>query len=199
MLIPMGDYAAGAEVANDLVATSPDVRGTEALSGPGDLVAVLSGYDFAAYDVAPCGTTADGGAAPSAEDVEKVRFLRGEVRAVMESATEDEAVERAAMLAGHVGLAPVLRRDPSGRWQWYVPTVRDASLVAELAAVVGVSLLGLVRALGHGRFRACAAPGCGGVFADASRAGRRRYCVPALCGNRTNVANHRARRREVAR
>ncbi|MEV3923646.1 CGNR zinc finger domain-containing protein [Actinomadura coerulea] len=199
MLIPMGDYAAGVEVANDLVATSPDVRGAEALSGPGDLVAVLSGYDFAAYDVAPYESTADGVAAPSAQDVEKVRFLRGEVRAVMESGTEDEAVERAAMLAGHVGLAPVLRRDPSGRWQWYVPTARDASLVAELAAVVGVSLLGLVRALGHGRFRACAAPGCGGVFADASRAGRRRYCVPALCGNRTNVANHRARRREVAR
>ncbi|MGW3771464.1 CGNR zinc finger domain-containing protein [Actinomadura verrucosospora] len=199
MLIPMADYAAGVEVANDLVATSPDVRGAEALSGPGDLAALLSGYDFAAYDVAPLESAAGGAGAPSAEDVEKVRFLRREVRAVLESGTEDEAVERAAMLAGHVGLAPVLRRDPSGRWQWHVPTARDASLVAELAAVVGVSLLGLLRALGHGRFRACAAPGCGGVFADASRAGRRRYCMPEVCGNRVNVANHRARRRAVTR
>ncbi|MGI5206054.1 CGNR zinc finger domain-containing protein [Spirillospora sp. CA-108201] len=184
MLIPLADYAAGVEVANDLVATSPDVRGAEALSGPGDLAGLLAAYDLAA---------------PTAADVEKVRLLRGEVRAVMRSETEDEAVERAALLAGHAGLAPVLRRDPSGRWQWYVPTARNAALVAEVAALAGVALLGLVRALGHGRFRACAAPGCGGVFADASRAGRRRYCRPELCGNRLNVANHRARRRAVAR
>lgn len=184
MLIPMADYAAGVEVANDLVSTSPDVRGAEALSGPASLADLLAAYDVAV---------------PTAEDVEKVRFLRGEVRALMESGTEDEAVERAALLAGHAGLAPVLRRDPSGRWQWYVPTARDASLVGEVAALLGVALLGLVRALGHGRFRPCAAPGCGGVFADASRAGRRRYCMPELCGNRLNVANHRARRRAVAR
>ncbi|TDD88910.1 CGNR zinc finger domain-containing protein [Actinomadura darangshiensis] len=182
MLIPIADYAAGVEVANDLVGTSPDVRGSEAI--PGELADLLAAHDFRA---------------PDAADAEKIRFLRGEVRAVMESATEDEAVERASLLAGHAGLAPVLRRDPSGRWQWYVPTARDASLVGELAAVIGVALLGLVRALGHGRFRACAAPGCGGVFADASRAGRRRYCTPELCGNRLNVANHRARRRAVAR
>jgi predicted RNA-binding Zn ribbon-like protein len=108
-------------------------------------------------------------------------------------------VEGAALMAAHVGLAPVLRRDASARWQWYVPTARDAPLVGELAAVIGVALLGLVRALGPERFRACAAPGCGGVFADASRAGRRRYCMPERCGNRMNVANHRARRREEAR
>ena len=184
MLIPMADYAAGVEVANDLVSTSPGVRGAEELSGPAALAGLLAAYDVAV---------------PTAEDVEKVRFLRGEVRSVLESGTEDEAVERAALLAGHAGLAPVLRRDPSGRWQWYVPTARDASLVGEVAALVGVALLSLVRALGHARFRPCAAPGCGGVFADASRAGRRRYCMPELCGNRLNVANHRARRRAVAR
>lgn len=187
MLIPIADYAAGAEVANGLVATSPDVRGAEALSEPGELAGLL-----AAYDVRTLWT-------PTAGDVEQVRLLRREVRAVMEAETEDLAVEGAALMAGHAGLAPVLRRDPSGRWQWYVPTVRDAPLVGELAAVLGVALLGLVRALGHGRFRACAAPGCVGVFADASRAGRRRYCMPERCGNRMNVANHRARRREEAR
>jgi predicted RNA-binding Zn ribbon-like protein len=184
LLIPIADYAAGAEVANGLVSTSPDVRGAEALSGPADLAGLLAAYDFRT---------------PTVEDVEQVRLLRREVRAVMEADTEERAVEGAALMAGHVGLSPVLRRDPSGRWQWYVPTARDASLVGEVAAVVGVALLGLVRALGHERFRACAAPGCGGVFADASRAGRRRYCMPERCGNRMNVANHRARRREEVR
>ncbi|NDU77605.1 hypothetical protein GWI34_34050 [Actinomadura sp. DSM 109109] len=184
MLIPLADYATGAEVANDLVATSPDVRGDEGLTGPGDLADLLAGHDVAA---------------PAGQDVEMARLLRREVRAVLESGTEDEAVERAALLAGHAGLSPVLRRDEAGHWQWYVPTAQGASLAGEVAALVGVALLDLVRALGHDRFRACAAPGCRGVFADASRAGRRRYCRPELCGNRLNVANHRARRRAVAR
>lgn len=34
------------------------------------------------------------------------------------------------------------------------------------------------------------------MFVDTSRAGPRRYCTPDPCGNRLNVANHRARRRE---
>ncbi|MFA1540554.1 CGNR zinc finger domain-containing protein [Actinomadura monticuli] len=182
MLIPIADYARGVEVANALVATSPEVRGGEALADAGALAGLLPPLGFRT---------------PGAGDVEKARFLRREVRAVLEAETEERAVEGASLLAGHAGLAPVLRRDPSGRWQWYVPTVRDASLAGELAAVIGVALLDLIRALGHGRFRACAAPGCAGVFADASRAGRRRYCMPERCGNRQNVANHRARRQAV--
>ncbi|MEV7379817.1 CGNR zinc finger domain-containing protein [Streptomyces lydicus] len=32
-----------------------------------------------------------------------------------------------------------------------------------------------------------------GVFIDTTRRGRCRYCMPGLCGNGINVANHRAR------
>ncbi|MFE5025688.1 CGNR zinc finger domain-containing protein [Streptomyces sp. NPDC056656] len=32
------------------------------------------------------------------------------------------------------------------------------------------------------------------MFVDTSKAGRRRYCAPEVCGNRRNVANYRARR-----
>ncbi|MFI9778449.1 CGNR zinc finger domain-containing protein [Streptomyces sp. NPDC051956] len=32
------------------------------------------------------------------------------------------------------------------------------------------------------------------MFVDTSKAGRRRYCTPEVCGNRRNVANYRARR-----
>jgi predicted RNA-binding Zn ribbon-like protein len=184
MHIPIADYTRGVEFANALVATSPEVRGSEVLGDADALSRLLPPLGFRT---------------PEAGDVEKVRLLRREVRAVMETETEERAVEGAALLAGHAGMAPVLRRDPSGRWQWYVPTVRDASLVGEVAAVAGVALLGLVRALGHERFRSCEAPGCAGVFADASRAGRRRYCMPDRCGNRLNVANHRARRQGAAR
>jgi predicted RNA-binding Zn ribbon-like protein len=63
--------------------------------------------------------------------------------------------------------------------------------------LIGYSLLGTLRTLGYERFRSCASPTCNGVFVDTSRGGRRRYCMPALCGNRINVANHRRRQRRT--
>jgi predicted RNA-binding Zn ribbon-like protein len=45
-----------------------------------------------------------------------------------------------------------------------------------------------------GRVRECAAPDCSGLFLDASRARRRRWCSMATCGNRQKVAAYRRRR-----
>ncbi|SFO20839.1 CGNR zinc finger domain-containing protein [Actinomadura madurae] len=183
MHIPLTDYTPGIELANELVSTSPTVRGSEALPDAEALAALLAGH----------------GLRPSADDVFPVQLLRREVRGIIETETAEQAAAGAAVLTRRAGRAPVLRHDPSGRWRWHVPTAPDAPLADQLAAIIGVALAGVVRALGHERFRACAAPGCRGVFADASRAGRRRYCMPERCGNRLNVANHRARRREVTR
>ncbi|WP_067449834.1 CGNR zinc finger domain-containing protein [Actinomadura macra] len=189
MDISVSDYGVGAAVGNDLVATSPTVRGAagEALPDP-DALALL----LAEHAVRPA-ATADG-RAPSAGDVRDVQLLRREVRGILETETGEQAVAGGIVLLKRAGQSPVLRRDGDG-WEWYVPTAPDAPLAAELAALVAVGLLGTVRALGHDRFRPCAAPDCRGVFADTSRAGRRRYCMPDLCGNRLNVANHRARLR----
>lgn len=185
MDISITGYAVGAAVATDLVNTSPTVRGAagEALPDASALAGFLSGH----------GVRPD--ARPSEDDLREVHFLRREVRGVIETETEEQAVAGAAVLAGRAGQAPVLRREEGGGWQWYVPTAPGAPLAAELAALIGIGLFGVVRALGHGRFRACAAPGCRGVFVDTSRAGRRAYCMPELCGNRVNVAGHRARLR----
>ncbi|MGW0483042.1 CGNR zinc finger domain-containing protein [Nonomuraea sp. NPDC003214] len=179
MLIPIADYAHGAAVANDLVSTSPTVRGSEGLPTTEALAEFLARHELPL----------------SGDDLFAIHLFRREARGVLETETEEHAVMGATVLARRAGLTPVLDRDPAGRWQWYVPTAPDASLADTLATVVGVALLGVVRALGHERFRACLAPGCRGVFADVSRAGRRRYCTPELCGNRLNVANHRERQR----
>ncbi|WUH99779.1 CGNR zinc finger domain-containing protein [Spirillospora sp. NBC_00431] len=188
MHIPIGGYAAGIELANDLISTSPTVRGEEALPDLAALSELVAGHDLRT---------------PVHEDVFQVRLLRREVRGIMETETAEQAVAGAGVLLGRAGLAPFLRREsgprPDRPWQWFVPTAEDAPFADELAAFIGVGLFGVVRALGHDRFRACAAPGCRGVFADVSRAGRRRYCMPELCGNRLNVANHRARRKEMTR
>ncbi|WP_067892372.1 CGNR zinc finger domain-containing protein [Actinomadura chibensis] len=185
MHLALADYAPAAELANDLVRTSPTVHGTEDLPGRDALAAFLDGYG---YDLR----------APADDDVRDVHLLRREVRGIIETETAEQAVAGASVLLGRAGRAPVLRRVDDGRWRWHVPTAPDAPLAAELAAVAAVGIAGTVRALGHDRFRACAAPGCRGVFADVSRAGRRRYCTPELCGNRLNVANHRARHRTAA-
>ncbi|NVI92516.1 CGNR zinc finger domain-containing protein [Actinomadura sp. BRA 177] len=182
MRIPIGDYAAGAELANALVSTSPTVRGAEALADVDALAELLAGHWT-----------------PEEADIFPVQLLRREVRGIVETENAEQAAAGAAVLLRRAGQAPVLRRDASGQWQWFVPTDPDASLADELAAVIAVAISGVVRALGHERFRECAAPGCRGVFIDASRAGRRRYCMPERCGNRLNVANHRARRREAVR
>ncbi len=112
----------------------------------------------------------------------------------MEAGTEDQAVDGAAALVQRAGAGPTLSRDPEGRWQWYVTTSADASVADELAVLMGTGMLGAIRTLGHDRFRPCVSPVCDGMFVDTSKAGRRRYCTPAICGNRLNVANHRARR-----
>ncbi|WP_086820440.1 CGNR zinc finger domain-containing protein [Allokutzneria sp. NRRL B-24872] len=186
MEIPVDEYALGAAVATDLVTTSPTVREStgEALPTPIALAVFLAGQ----------GLQLDAPLPPTKDDVFQVQLLRREVRGIMETETADQAVAGCQVLLRRAGLAPVLRRAADDKWQWHVPTAPGASLADELAALISTALLGVVRALGHERFRACEAPGCRGVFVDTSRAGRRRYCMPELCGNRHNVAKHRARR-----
>jgi predicted RNA-binding Zn ribbon-like protein len=56
----------------------------------------------------------------------------------------------------------------------------------------------LVEAIATGdvaRFRICANDGCRWVFEDTSRAGQRRWCDMAICGNRAKVRRFRSRRR----
>ncbi|MEV5597740.1 CGNR zinc finger domain-containing protein [Streptomyces sp. NPDC052496] len=73
-----------------------------------------------------------------------------------------------------------------------------ASPADELAAVTGAGLLGVLRALSHDRIRPCASPTCDGMCVGTGKAGRRRYCTPALCGNRLDAAAHRARQGAVS-
>ncbi|TDD14561.1 zf-CGNR multi-domain protein [Nonomuraea diastatica] len=175
-------------MATDLVNTSPAVQSAgEMLPDPAALARFLAEHDLHP-DALAAGHT------PSRDDLDQVLALRQEVRAILETTTEDHTAEKAGMLVSRAGIGPGLFRDAGGRWQWYVATVPQASLADELAVLIGVGLLAVLRTLSHDRFRHCASLACNGMFVDTSRAGRRRYCMPDLCGNRVNVANHRARR-----
>lgn len=51
----------------------------------------------------------------------------------------------------------------------------------------------------HTLIRKCANPDCGVLFYDTSRTGRRRWCIMAVCGNRTKVERyHRRHGRPIA-
>jgi predicted RNA-binding Zn ribbon-like protein len=177
--LALSDYPRGAELATALISTAPRVwHGVEKLTSPGEVDALLAAHGVA------------GSCTP--DQLAGVRDLRTELRAIVDEAVDGEGVDAVVRHASALATG-ALTLGEGDRPDWVFRS--DAGLVEGLAAVTGVGLLGAVRALGPRRFRACAAGFCEGAFVDVSRAGRRRYCMPDLCGNRVNVANHRARRR----
>ncbi|MGA4844461.1 CGNR zinc finger domain-containing protein [Streptomyces sp. G45] len=192
MKFDFSDYAWGAAVATGLVNTSAEVRSIgEVLTDPDALARFLDEHGLRPSALG------DGGS-PGPEDLAQVHALRQEVRDILETESEAAVVASATALIGRGGMGLTLTRDDRDQWQWSVTTSPGATLAEQLAVLVGTGLLGTLRTLSLGRFRHCTAPDCNGMFVDTSKAGRRRYCMPEVCGNRRNVANYRARRQTAA-
>lgn len=196
MHVALDDYAWAAGVATELVNTTAEVwRGDDRLPDPAALVAFCdlhgqrSGEDHvpgALSGLARRGRTAD---------LQAVHALRTAVRDLIDRPDRDHLISGATTLASRaqgLTLLPGPAQEDRTRW---AAQLRDGATVADaLALVCGIGILGVVHTLGEQRFRPCGAPTCRGAFIDTTRPGRRRYCMPGLCGNRVNVANHRARR-----
>ncbi|GAA2895942.1 hypothetical protein GCM10010472_63170 [Pseudonocardia halophobica] len=181
MQLALSDYSRGAELATALISTAPRVwHGVEKLTSAAEVDDLLAAHGFA------------GSCTPA--ELGDVRDLRAELRAIVDEIVDGEGVDAVVRRASTLATGG-LTLGGGDRPDWVFGS--DAGLVDGLAAVTGMGLLGAVRALGAQRFRACAAAFCEGAFVDVSRAGRRRYCMPDLCGNRVNVAAHRARRRSA--
>lgn len=174
MLLFLDDYVQHAEVATKLVNTAPLVwsTGVDHLADVPSLREFLSAHDLIT-------------ARPTTRDLTAVHDLRDRLRPVIEHA---DLTGASALTGG----ASAITIAPDRGWAVDVPD--DAAAAHLLAVVTGLGVLGARLRLGPERFRACAA-GCPGLFIDTSRAGRRRFCMPELCGNRVNTARHRARKR----
>jgi predicted RNA-binding Zn ribbon-like protein len=155
-----------------------------AVTGAADdeaLRAVLAGHGFFT-----AGFTADTAA--------RLRPWARTLREVFEAGTLDQAVALLNRLLADVPMHPHLAdHDARGLHLHYAPPQVD--LVHRFRATTLMNLAELVCDHGVDRIGVCSAAGCDRVYADDSRGGRRRFCSDA-CANRTNVAAHRARRRE---
>lgn len=132
----------------------------------------------------------------TADDVEVVRNLRHRLREVFEATTEDDAVQGANDLLDQADVVPHLVRDDHGPLHLHISAHRHGKPVSLAPWIAGTSAMALLAVLerdGTARLHRCAGPNCHAVFVDTSRNSSRRYCSPALCGNRVHAAAHRAR------
>jgi predicted RNA-binding Zn ribbon-like protein len=83
----------------------------------------------------------------------------------------------------------LVRTDNDYRLGW-VPLDRLDSVLWPVVQ----SAVDLLTSPSTGRIRECEGEGCGWLFIDTSKAGRRRWCSMASCGNREKYRRHHARK-----
>jgi predicted RNA-binding Zn ribbon-like protein len=173
----------------------------------GALVERLSSLDTAVSWLVDAGvasdTTAITGRARSASDREAVlrRLIttRTALRDVAHAVAHEEAPPRSAIdevnraLASRERIELVAADDGVRLGHSHVGEPVD-DVLARIAEPI-------VREIGNGhddRIRICANDTCAWLFYDESRAGRRRWCDMATCGNRAKAQRHRERQKDAA-
>ena len=128
------------------------------------------------------------------EELESVRALRPRLRKFWTVKDRDEAAALVNEILTEADARPYLARHDG--WDWHLHVTRpDAPLADRIAAEAAMAFLDLIRADALARLRICAAPDCEDVLVDLSKNSSKRYCDTGNCGNRTNVAAYRARKR----
>jgi predicted RNA-binding Zn ribbon-like protein len=125
-----------------------------------------------------------------AADLDRLRTLRSELRAVLDGDDITTAVARLNRLLVRARATPILVTDgESARLAVAPDRAGCAALVARLPAALAVHIAE------HGRDRlgVCASDPCRCMFVDRTRAGSRRYCC-GWCNDRSAARAYRRRR-----
>jgi predicted RNA-binding Zn ribbon-like protein len=152
-------------------------------AGPENFESIIKAYDYRpSFEVGPAEARALTRWAGRLREVFGEPTVEGRVRVVNELLA---AVAAPPHISQHDGRAPHFHYADG-----------DAPLVDRIKASTAA---GLAHALCEdpGRIGRCGRPDCDIVYADTSRNGRRRFCS-ARCANRTHVADHRNRRKNLA-
>jgi predicted RNA-binding Zn ribbon-like protein len=131
----------------------------------------------------------------NADELAQVRQLRDRLRTVWQAADRDEAAAIVNALLADAGARPYLSKHDELDWHLHM-TPPDAPLAQRIGAEAAMGLLDLIRQDDLGRLKICAASDCEDVLVDLSRNSSKRFCDTGNCGNRTNVAAYRARKRQ---
>jgi len=135
----------------------------------------------------------------NAEALERVRAVRAALRDIAQAVHDERPADPDALaeinraIAARERIELVAAPDGASVGHSHVGDPLDDAL-ARLADP-------LVLEIGEGRsdrVRICANDTCRWLFYDESRAGRRRWCDMASCGNRAKAARHRARQKALA-
>ena len=134
----------------------------------------------------------------SGRDLDRILAVRAALREVADAVVERRAPKRGALdrvnrtLRARSATELVAGPDGIGIGHRHVGDPIDDALARVTEP--------LVQELASGnpeRLRVCANDMCRWVFYDESRAGQRRWCSMASCGNRAKAARHRAREKEA--
>lgn len=172
-----------AGVAEDLVNTENIVRGIEKLTDLPTLVDFLAGHGIRSPSP------------PTESDLVAVRALRPLLRPIFGVPDESDAVRRLNAVLEACGALPQLGWRNATGWHLHVSTVPEAPLAHLVGAVAAFEVLSVIAAGGFERLHVCGGARCAEVFIDLSRNRSRRYCSPAICGNRASAAAYRSRQR----
>jgi predicted RNA-binding Zn ribbon-like protein len=138
------------------------------------------------YDVHEPGVTAG--------QVRALRPWTQRLRAIFEAGPLAEKAHRADELLVAADCRPrLVSHGPGLPFHFHYAPVHTG-LAARVKALTAAGLAHAIDDGAGSRLRACSRTGCGTVFIDVSRNGRRHFCS-VRCANQVNVANHRRRRR----
>lgn len=143
---------------------------------------------LASYDVHEPGTSPD--------EVRELSTWVRRLRELFEAESVTEKAERADALLVSADCRPRLVSHGAGLpFHFHHAPVRTG-LAARVKALTAAGVAHVIDGGGGSRLRACGRDGCGVVFLDTSRNGRRYFCS-VRCANQVNVARHRLRQRRA--
>ncbi|WP_375399540.1 CGNR zinc finger domain-containing protein [uncultured Amnibacterium sp.] len=132
----------------------------------------------------------------SAEELERLRDLRSELRAFFLESRDEAAAHVNRVLAEATATPRLVRHDGI---DWHLHAVPgNAPFDVRIRVETAMTVSDLIRSDELGRLTVCAADDCSAVLVDLSRNRSKRFCDVGNCGNRANVTAYRARRAAVA-
>lgn len=134
------------------------------------------------------------GARPGPGELERVRAIRTQLRALF-TVSRDDAVPLVNAILAEQSAVPRLVRH--GDVDWHIHATGDERPLHErLLVETAMAMIDVIRADEMSRFARCAMDDCEGVVLDLSRNRSRKYCSPT-CTNRAAVQAYRARQAEA--